>query len=102
MGERQREELFRGDLERDVVVVIYVDTDHVVVLVRVAEVRACVRGDDVQVRDRAEPEEAPRRRRNLRVELDAVDANTGVKRRVRARRRPAGVAEDQHVVNGAD
>ena len=91
---REPEELPRREVERHVGLVVGVDDDQVVALVRAAEERPGIGVVHGQARVVLEPEVAAAGPADRRIELDAVDARLGIEHPERPRSRAGRVAED--------
>ena len=92
---RQPEELPRREIERHVGLVVRVDDDQVVALVRAAEERPRIGVVHGQARVVLQPEEAAADAADRRIELDPVDPGRRVEDAERAGGRAGRVAEDR-------
>src|SRR4051794_27226269 len=90
----EREELARGEVERDVGLAVGVDEDRVEAAGRFAQERPGVLGVEVEVAAR-EPEPTAAQRGDLAVYLHGVDARIREEVAERPRGGAAGVAEDR-------
>ena len=93
---REPEELPRREVERHVRLMVGIDDDQVVALVRAAKERPGIGVVHGQAGVVPEPEEAAADAADGRIELDPVDAGLGVEDAERPRGRAGGVAEDRH------